>query len=755
MPMPTTPPAPIDDSPWAWLTRAAMAILLALVVARATTMEYLRDPLQVMPGAGVIPRGVGAAAGVLLDWLCLTPVILVLTRRTLDRDFRLRGMASHLSAATLAIWVAISVAWSSDRFAAMMGASHWIAAIGILWAASQLIDDWRRLRVTTAVLFGLLAVFVAHGAIFQYVELPDLQRSYAKDRTQILAERHWEEGSYAARQFENRIVHGDMAGFSASPNTFAAVLAATLVIALGLMAQRLSERRIDAAFGVAGLFALAGSGIIVFTRSKTAYVTPVLAVGALVGLYWTRHWLARHAKPAFWIGLAGVILIFGAVVAYGLHFGTLPSDSLSFRWRYWVAAWHLFEAHPLLGVGWNNFGEHYLRFRLPVAAEEIQDPHNFILRILTELGIVGGLLLAAWLGRLAWETTRPRPISEARQAPAGFPPLTGLAIIGTMALIVTVLAGIDFDQPWGYWTFELLRRGLYFCVFLVAGALVLVESLTEKQVDPRPSPWLLYGLILSAGVMLLHNLVDFSLFDTSPGAMFVFMLIAGGAVGMRTPEPMAGPRPMASSLAPAIAPRRMASWIAPAAGLAWLTAAGVVVVPVMLAESAAQGADQSLRENRPAEAAAMLLDADARSPVHNGDYLRRAAVAAIFAQSPPPRVLDLLDRAIVADPARIEASLTRARFRLSLPDFRDHAEAIVADFAFAADANPNDVTIHEDFGDVLTRLGRPAEAARQYRLALRYNDLLPADEPKRLAPQRLRELEGKVASVTGGGEIGR
>ena len=57
----------------------------------------------------------------------------------------------------------------------------------------------------------------------------------------------------------------------------------------------------------------------------------------------------------------------------------------------------MFWRHPIIGVGWDNFYLHYLRDRLPVASEEIRDPHNFIIRFFVELGAIGGILMLAWL----------------------------------------------------------------------------------------------------------------------------------------------------------------------------------------------------------------------------------------------------------------------------------------------------------------------------------------------------------------------
>ena len=60
----------------------------------------------------------------------------------------------------------------------------------------------------------------------------------------------------------------------------------------------------------------------------------------------------------------------------------------------------VFKEHPMLGVGWSNFGLHYLAHRLGQAPEEIKDPHNFLVRFFTELGLVGGVLVILW--QLVW-----------------------------------------------------------------------------------------------------------------------------------------------------------------------------------------------------------------------------------------------------------------------------------------------------------------------------------------------------------------
>src|SRR5687768_4026771 len=87
-PKPLTFAAPGEQPAGAWLTRVAFVLALGLVLARATMMEILRDPLDVTPGAPPVPRAPGPGASLVLDLLAWVPALLVLARGALDRTFR-------------------------------------------------------------------------------------------------------------------------------------------------------------------------------------------------------------------------------------------------------------------------------------------------------------------------------------------------------------------------------------------------------------------------------------------------------------------------------------------------------------------------------------------------------------------------------------------------------------------------------------------------------------------------------------------
>lgn len=65
------------------------------------------------------------------------------------------------------------------------------------------------------------------------------------------------------------------------------------------------------------------------------------------------------------------------------------------RYDFWRVAADEFTAEPVIGVGSENFAEDYLRDRH--SSEEPAYPHNLMLQVISETGIVGALLLGGFL----------------------------------------------------------------------------------------------------------------------------------------------------------------------------------------------------------------------------------------------------------------------------------------------------------------------------------------------------------------------
>lgn len=735
-------PRPAID--WrAGLTQLAFGLALALVAARCMTLETIRDPFDVNVGSPSIPLGAGADTAIVLDLLCCLPAILALTRRCLDKTYRLRSSWSLALILPLAVWMAFSAKWADDKFACIISTCNFVAAMALLWAMAQLVRSWMRLRMVAALAFGLLLVFLVQGFYYKFVDMPTMLEQQSK----LLQQQGFDPHSFNGIQFARKIT--ELIGFNSSANSFAGMVVLFLTIALGVALQRIKDRD-DPGWTVAlALSAPLAIWLLILTKSKAALVMPVLVVG-LLAILWKYHGrLARQSKRWFWIGAGIVTLAIFAAVGHGIYHHSLPTDSLNFRWRYWVASWRMFLRHSVRGVGWENFGPQYLRDRLPAASEEIHDPHDFIVRFFVELGSIGGILMLAWLGRLWWELTRPIA-PPAIVSPVSRKPQMGqvlfLGSIAVGAILINVFATIDLNQNGSYIFIALFKELLYLCALVIGLMVVSLRTLENPQVDQRAAPWLLYGILIGIGIFLIHNLIEFSMFE--PGPMCLLAVLMGSALGVRLANPTVR---IPGISKPAIA-------CLAAAGIIWLSAANWIAVPVIRAEAAAHRGDEKLRAGDLQAASEEYGYAATILPI-NADYAFRAARALHLSIGPPapltdpeqidrairlrPQIQTWYDLAIDEDPAFLGAYHLRAVFDLQTQDAKD----MISDYEHVMDLNPNEVSLRLEYADGLRMMHLLPEAKKQYELALKYNDQLDKAEPKRLTPQRVAEIEREIASL--------
>jgi O-antigen ligase len=730
----------LEAPPWApWLTQIAFALTLMLVIARGMMTETVREGFDVTPQSSAAPAGPGPATTLALDVLCCVPALLVLGRRVADREYVLRWTWSQALFAALAAWAACSVIWSTDKFVTAIAAANTIAAASLIWSTAQLVRSWLRLRIVAGVCFGLLLVYLAQGMVYHFVEAADNVRYWRDNKQDILRERGWTEGSFEALQFEKKLTSGEMIGFNQSPNSFAAVIVMLMVISTGSAIQRRAHGDGIGWPIVILLTCSAALMVLYFTGSRTSAGTLVIAAGllALLGVPRIRGWAINHSAAAYAIAAAVVLCGATALIGHGVYHGSLPQDSLNFRWRYWVAAAKLVRQHPLAGVGWGNFGPHYLAVRAAAAAEEIRDPHNFIVRAFAELGVLGGLITLAWLARAARDLTRPVTPPRAKT-----PDASKLASATGFALLLTILIGgvllnsavaIDWSQKQAFLILETFRRVLALGLLCVGAIVIAVRSTKAQELDDRPAPWLLYGVIAGLGVFFVHNLIDFVLAEAGP--LTIFAVVLGAATGIRTPS-VAGSKKRRGVAIAALAVGAIVCFVATI----------LLVIPVADAEQRARDADDVLRNNRPDLAAGLLRNCF-QEVSYNADYAFRASRALMLAGAPAEEVKAMLDMAIGTDPSNVMFYLTRANFELHQPTA--DSDAVRADFDKALARDPNNLAARVEYADTLAKLNDPKAAAAQYRAALQTNAGYDITEPKRLRPDERKRIEEAIAKLGG------
>lgn len=322
------------------------------------------------------------------------------------------------------------------------------ALVNMVWEWCGLLVTWFLLRhvvaqpaVRHSLTAAILALVVSLGGlgIWQhYVSLPETRREVAKlqyewdelqaqgrpadprdasDYEQQLQRLRLEfvrqgiptEGSSRALWDQRLQSSSEPYGLFGLANTFAGLLVAGLVLWLGLAASaiRRSAGR-GSTFALAAV-CLAVAYCLVLTKSRTAYVgLPVGLAAAFVAL----RAKAASARSLWMAGaalIAAVSILAGlAALTGGLDSLVLSESSKSFRYRgeYWTGTWRMLTADAvswLAGVGPGNFRPHYLQFKLPQSSEEIAEPHNLIL----DLWANGGLLALIGLVVLLAAGTRP------------------------------------------------------------------------------------------------------------------------------------------------------------------------------------------------------------------------------------------------------------------------------------------------------------------------------------------------------------
>jgi tetratricopeptide (TPR) repeat protein len=281
-----------------------------------------------------------------------------------------------------------------------------------------------------------------------------------------------------------------------------------------------------------------------------------------------------------------------------------------------------------------------------------------------------------------------------------------------------------------------MKPMLFFLTMVLGTIGASMISPQSWKLDARPGPWIYCCMVIGLGLFLLHNLIDFSWFE--PGAMAVFMMLIGSALGMA-----------------AVPPGRAHSRIWPTicaitVGLGLLAAVLFFVVPIGLAEQAAHDADDTIsaaptdrsRESAAAFAAAGRQLGNAASIVpYNAEYLLRKAKA-LWSSGQAAAAQSAIAQAKAINPLYIDAYYLDANLQLNTtaPD----ESRVRSDFETILRLNPNDASMHQQYGETLDRFGLRGEARDQYQLAIKCNAALPQGEPRRLSIEQLTDLQKRI-----------
>lgn len=650
------PQVPAVSSRLLWASRlesVAFFLTLLIVAMRPLLNETFYSSLDAMSRAA---QAVGDPTPATTAWLdfgiWVAAIAAALSSLLQKRPWRFTG--AEIGGVVLAIAAVISTLAASNKRLALNASSDWLTALVLAAVVANLCRDRMRIGLLLAALAASGMTSVARSGMQVGVEYAETRQVYNESKHDFWAQQNVALDDPRVQLYERRLDAAEAGGFFPLSNTNAAWLSLAGFAFLGL--RGLVWRKRWASYAMLPLAALPFAAILL-TGSKGAMVAT--AAGIVIWFLLVRYHLElqdrwRFALLAGWAILAGLVSV---AITYGVSAGGLPGDSLQFRWNYWEVTRDIVESEFATGVGALNFDHAYLAVKPIEFPEEIRDPHNFMISVLAQWGVLGGVgLLAVFVGgsivmAKTWgtrvPTDAPPPVYDPEAKYLSMQWVVAVSI-GMILLRIWLLSGwLNQTTGAAYIFFDLGLYGLIW-ILVFAGLCWIARGGWTGDVD-------ICQVACLAGVLafLLHNLIDQSMFF--PGTLMPFAAMAGILV-TDTPNPRERTR---------VASRPAIPFVIAAGGA--LVFAALVLVPVTRANALLQHARySSTSPDERWDAFERAVHADPLDPAAPEELALEYAGAG----GDVARALQWLNEAVQRDPKQIglyreRAHLLEASFRQS------------------------------------------------------------------------------------------
>ena len=463
--------------------------------------------------------------------------------------YRFTAIEIGLSLFTIAAIVAGFTA--ANKRAAITDFAVRLAPILMAVLLVQILDSQAKIKLLLAVI-AALGVVSAYQCAEQFLVSNQIMiEQYQQAPQTILEPLRIEPGSFQQFLFEHRLYTRGVRGFFTTSNSAGSFALLASFAAVALFIDKFRNRKSDPSgplhlftCGIAAAAVIFGLAI---TKSKGAIAASLIAAAMFAAYLLFGNWLKRHKKAVLILCLLLVLSAGCLIVSYGLTRNRLPGGgSMLVRWQYWQASAQMYIDHPLTGVGPGNFAHFYPHYKPASALETVADPHNFLLSILTQYGPLG---LAGFLGLFfvpLWRATSSSSASEPRatshkprKSEPAFKKLAipflivvsaALLVVRPMILPVTIGDTLDVII---YVIFTLYVAPVI--AFVVGFWLLTVRSQksevrNQKAEDRSQSCVFCYALSCAVLGVLIHNLIDFAIFE--PGVFTALWAIIACLVAL-------------------------------------------------------------------------------------------------------------------------------------------------------------------------------------------------------------------------------
>jgi len=289
----------------------------------------------------------------------------------------------------------------------------------------------------------------------------------------------------------------------------------------------------------AGLvFALAGVGALLLTRSKGGIVAGIFALATLAVLAATLGRPKRY-RIVLWVsaGMVAAAAVFVPIVAGSVSTDGGPLDSLAVRAGFWQGASRVWRGAPILGRGLGSFKDYYYEVKAPWAHEVVM-PHSIFFKMLAEGGLLSLAAFVWFLAAYVHRATRVAEYAESAESPSrafredsasgdagGRRWLwVGIAAFVAVALLLSRVLRVFpwFNNLKPYSTLPIWLAVVWVVAYALAGKLPLGSRLAAV------------GTTAGFLGVVLHSAVDFDL--SSPGILGTMFALLGCQFALQSDE---------------------------------------------------------------------------------------------------------------------------------------------------------------------------------------------------------------------------
>ncbi|MBN1787827.1 MAG: O-antigen ligase family protein [Sedimentisphaerales bacterium] len=536
-----------------------------------------------------------------------------------------------------------------------------------------------------------------------------------------------EPGSFEHMLYEHRLYSKDVRGFFTTGNSTASffVLVTFCIFACFDFKSSIKKLWIPAVLVLIFLFGLFE------THSKGAIASFI--IGIILLFLTVRFGSVLRQRQVLIISAIIILAVIGTafVVNYGIKHETLPGgNSMLVRWQYWSAAVKIIRDNLWTGVGGGNFGAYYTQYKIPQAIETVRDPHNFILNIAAQYGIIG---LAGFCTAIFWpiiKICRQGKLSVKSESEENriTEIITNCGILAVLVLLFirpafarTALGSGEINSTYIFAIMYIITT-----MYLVpAFCFGIIFRLCTKNPEQLRNHQLNNGAILCGLIaMLIHNLIDFAIFE--PGIMTAFWVCAAIVYTDYRTE-----NTVSSQAAPTKLKKTVlaAGAIAVATLLLWFC-----IIPGAKAAIKTERANQLFEKGEIEEATALLISAnrdDGLNPTPGA--LAGEMFIHKFKKTPKnsPQVLLRAEKVLLAAIRRDRtdynnyknlAEVYRIMAQINSSERAVWSEKALAYFQKALVYNPSSANLHAEFANIARQQNKIALAIEHYEKAIEIED---------------------------------